>query len=66
MMVIVPNILRDAINTALDEQLKEFPEASVDIETREYLYSELLAFYNENGYIPEFRFTKNEVSNDRA
>ena len=55
-LVIVPNALRDAINDALDEALHEAPpDAAQD---REALYRQLVAFYDEHGYIPDFTVAK--------
>lgn len=49
--VIVPNFVRDAINRKLDEMIAAEPLAAKD---REYLYSQLLAYFSEYGVIPEF------------
>jgi hypothetical protein len=54
-IVIVPNELRDAINAKLDAALSVTPGAEPD---REYLYSTLLAFFHEHGYLPEFELHK--------
>jgi len=54
MICIVPNELRDAINTELDKAFKVTPEAE---KGREYFYNELLKYYDENGYIPDFSLT---------
>lgn len=53
--VIVPNELRDAINAKLDAAIRDYPESEKD---RECLYRELLAFYDEHGYLPEFTIEK--------
>lgn len=51
MLVIVPNELRDQIYAKIDAALIDAPEAAAD---RDHYYQELLAFFNENGYIPDF------------
>ena len=56
MLVIVPNSLRDAINEKLDAAIAEVPDAEKD---REVLYSQLLAYFNENGVVPNFSLVKN-------
>lgn len=50
-MVIVPNELRDAINAKLDAAISKCPDAEQD---REALYSQLLAYFDEHGEIPDF------------
>ena len=57
MMVIVPNFVDEAINKALDEKLRDAPEAAR--ESRGHLYRGLLAYYNEHGALPEFEIVKN-------
>ena len=52
MLVIVPNVLRDAINEKLDLALKECPEAASG---REYFYQRLLQYFDEHGILPEFK-----------
>jgi hypothetical protein len=56
-IVIVPNALRDAINAKLDVVFKDTPEAEKD---RDYLYNQIILFYNEKGYIPDFSLSKKE------
>jgi hypothetical protein len=51
MIAIVPNSLSDMINTKLDTAFQEIPDAETN---REALYHELLQFFDDNGYIPEF------------
>ena len=59
MIVIVPNHVRDAINTALDKALANMPpEAQQD---REHYYRELLAYFNEHGTIPDFQIEKTKT-----
>ena len=55
-IVIVPNSLRDRINAALDVALADAPDATPD--DREALYHQLLAFYDQNGYVPDFTVAK--------
>lgn len=54
---IVPNSLRDQIYAKIDAELENVPEASPD---REYFCHQLLEFFNEHGYVPEFGLHKNE------
>jgi len=51
-IVIVPDTLRHAINTAIEAALLTMPAEAA--EHRERFYSELLAFYDEHGYLPTF------------
>lgn len=51
MFVIVPNEIRDAINSKLDPQLKKFPQLEKD---REEIFNQILGYYDENGSIPDF------------
>lgn len=53
--VIVPNDLRELIEHKRDAALLEAPGAAVD---REAFYAQLLAFYDENGYVPDFCLQK--------
>jgi len=55
MIIIVPNVLRDAINTKLDIALEKNPSAII---AREELYNQMLIFFNENGYIPDISIVK--------
>ena len=55
MLLIVPDSLRHAINAKLDAAIAEHPDAERD---REALYSHLLSFFNEHGYVPEFTLQK--------
>lgn len=54
---IVPNVLRDAINKALDDALVECPDAAPD---REIFYHKLLKYFNEHGELPEFSLQRNQ------
>lgn len=56
-LVIVPNVLRDAIFAKLDAAIAACPEAAAE---RETLYEQLLAYYDEHGVIPEFTVTPKE------
>jgi uncharacterized protein YutE (UPF0331/DUF86 family) len=49
--VIVPESLRMAIESALDAAIAACPCADAD---RTELYSQLLAYFDEHGVIPEF------------
>ena len=51
MFLIVPDSLREAIDAKLDAALALVPDAAMD---REHLYHELLAFFDEHGYLPDF------------
>lgn len=53
--MIVPNELHDAINAKLTEAFSDLPDAEQD---RNFLYQELLEFFDENGYLPEFSVQK--------
>lgn len=55
-IVIVPNVLRDAINAKLESAFKDVPEAEKD---REILYKQLLVYFNEHGEVPDFSLIKN-------
>lgn len=59
-MVVIPDALGRAIDAALDKALAETPEASPD---RPYFYNELLCFYDEHGYVPEFSLVQKEGKN---
>lgn len=54
-MVVVPNELDKQINAALDAALAETPAAAPD---RAYFYNELLCFFDDHGYVPEFSLAK--------
>ena len=60
-MVIVPNDLRDAINTKLDAAIAELPEPDRPFaeKDREFLYSQLLDAFDEHGVIPDFTLAPN-------
>lgn len=53
--MIVPNELRDEINSRLDAAIAEHPEAEKD---RDELESMLLGYYDEHGIIPDFSLRK--------
>ncbi len=55
-IVIVPNVLRDAINARLDDALRDAPAEAVA--EREHLYHQLLEYYDEHGVIPECSVVK--------
>ena len=50
-MMIVPNVLNEAINNKLDEAFAKVPEAEKD---RDALYHDLLDYFNDHGALPEF------------
>ena len=54
---IVPDSLREAINAALDDAIAKSPDAAP---WRDNLYSHLVAFFDEHGYIPEFSLQRRE------
>lgn len=54
-LVIVPDTLDLAINEKLEAAFKAVPDAE---SCRAHLYHQLLDFYNENGYLPEFSLVK--------
>jgi hypothetical protein len=51
MLVIVPDSLRHAIDAKLDAAIAACPGAEKD---RDALYSQLLAYFNEHGVVPDF------------
>ncbi len=57
--VIIPNEVRDAINSALDREIAKCPDAEKD---REVLYAQLLNYFDEHGELPEFSIAKGKVS----
>ena len=57
MLVVVPDSLRNAINEKLDAAIAQCPDAEKD---REVLYSQLLAYFNEHGVVPDFTLAKAE------
>lgn len=55
--VIVPDSLRDTINTKLDKAILDCPEAEKD---REILYNQLLSYFDRFGEIPDFSLVKKD------
>jgi NADH:ubiquinone oxidoreductase subunit E len=53
--LIVPDTLYEAIHKRLDEEFTKFPDAEAD---RDALYHQLLEYFTEFGYIPEFTLEK--------
>lgn len=51
-LVIVPNFIQDTINTKLDEVLAATPDAQ---RYRDIYYHKLLEFFDDHGYVPDFR-----------
>lgn len=60
MIVIVPNNLRDALYTKIDEQLVSHPGL---IEQREEIYKDLLTYFDEHGVIPNFSLQEKKPPN---
>ena len=56
-LIIVPNALRDAIYERIDAAIVEHPDAASE---REDYYQQVLAYYDEHGYVPEFSLRKRE------
>lgn len=52
MLTLVPNSLRDAINGKLDAAFASLPEEAK--EHRQQFFDQLLAYYDENGRLPDF------------
>ena len=57
MIVIVPDSLREAINAKLDAAIKDHPDAEKD---REHLFNQLLSFFDQHGYIPDFSLARTD------
>lgn len=49
--VIVPDTLHDNIHKALDAEIAKWPDAEKD---RELLFQQILTFFHQYGYLPEF------------
>ena len=62
-LVIVPNYIADAINAKLDTAIANVPDAAKD---REHLYSQLIAYFDEHGTVPDFTLGKTEDAALRA
>jgi hypothetical protein len=62
-VVAVPNDLHDFIHSKINEKLAGRPISAHD---RECLYSELLAFYDTRGEVPDFEIVKNATSESPA
>ena len=60
-LVIVPNILREAINTKLDSAIAACPGAESN---RDILYHQLLSYFDEFGCLPEFTVAKKEAKDE--
>lgn len=58
MFLIVPNYLADELNEKLDAEIAKHPAAEKD---RETLFSQLLAYVNEHGVIPDFSLARNAL-----
>lgn len=55
MLVIVSNVLADAINSKLDAAIAQCPDAAKD---RKELYRQLLVYFDEHGEIPDFELVR--------
>lgn len=62
-LLVVPNAIRDAIYAAIDKALDGRPCTD---ESREVIYGQILAYYDEYGRIPAFDLTPNQESGDEA
>lgn len=62
MFVIVPDYIYDEITAKLDAAIAEHPDAEKD---RDVLRSQLVAFVDEHGYVPEFTLAA-KVAHDDA
>lgn len=59
MFVIVRNYVADAINAVIDQKLNGRP---CDADSREIIFGQVLAYFDEHGHIPEFDLTEPEES----
>lgn len=50
-LLIIPNVLHDAINQAINKALAGRP---CDEHSREQVYQSVLAYYDDHGTIPDF------------
>lgn len=55
--VVVPNTLADAINAAIDRELSGRP---CDAESREIIFNQVLAYFDEHGRLPDFSLNARE------
>ena len=63
MMVIVPNSLQDEINKKLDIAFESIEVPAEDIEhDREFMYHQLLSYYDEHGFVPDFTLRERNES----
>lgn len=62
MFVIVPESLSQAINAKLDAAFVNAPDAAKD---RDEFYRQLVTFFNENGYVPDFSLEPKPLSAPR-
>jgi hypothetical protein len=54
-LVIVPDLVADMIEAAVDRAIDQNPDAARD---RDYIYQVLLDYYDEHGVIPQFTLEK--------
>lgn len=59
-LVIVPQMLIDKLNAALDAAYANASEAAKS--ERDIHYNQLLSFVDQYGYVPEFSITKGEAN----
>ena len=57
MLVIVPDSLYNEIQAKLDTAFVKMPDAERD---RDCLYRQLLFFFNEHGFLPDFEVVKKD------
>jgi len=53
--VIVPNYIANEINAKLDAEIAKHPDAAKD---RDALFSQLLAYVDQHGIVPDFSLAK--------
>ena len=58
-LAIVPDTLHDNINKALDAEIAKWPDAEKD---RDVLYNQLVTFFHQYGYIPEFSLEPRDLT----
>ncbi len=61
-LVIIPQMLIDKLNAALDAAYANAPEAAKG--ERDIHYNQLLAFVDQYGYVPEFSINKAAMGED--
>ena len=56
--LVVPNALSEAIQAKISTAIAASDDPTEAEKGREMFYEELLRFYDDHGYIPEFSLTK--------